>query len=725
MRITIWLSLILALVASSPASAVGKVTVDPNIPGARVTAAAPEADSRLDQKITYKAKRKTVSAILADLTKLTGVTFSAGYNNLDWQTRDRRMNIFARDIRLKDLMDSIAHVMKFKWSRKDQGGAWTYRLYMDRKTLLGAERQRLIEEDRLGQLEIGQREKVLDNLTRAAAMSDEELEALKIDDPMLYVHAKIGWPALMPDLFSQVPGAKDAWSSGEMLSLNGADLPPEAQQAVTKTLGTMGQFLDRVIGPGQGPSAEAMADLSKISIEINSARKALGFRGDTYVGDVTVRWPGGGDQTAFINPDSPAARATGEDYVRILENGPVGGQEQGRMNHGHLQAVEGQKTDFGEPVIEHPDDPALLAKVKILPGGNGFADLFASVAKASGYAVVSDSFATVYRGFDPLNSDLPLKDVLSKISTLYRYNWEKRGGVIEFRDRDWFRKRASQVPEAWLEPWRKALDKTGTLNIDQLSQMALLDDEQARENLYSDDVLNARGVSDVLFGYSDLLKAYGCLDSEQQAALFAPNGLDFGVISPTQWTTVSRAFRAKPMLKVSPDAGTMLIANREQVGKLFKYTFVLSTSADAAPTKWEFTTPKYDLVYKIRVMAWTDVGGRALDLFAEAKKARLSDTEAWFHVAMALYDGEHYPESLEALGQVIASAKADPDDLLGSYVWKGHILDLTGRREEAILAYKEALKLATGGASMQCDQYDIIMDRKWVEKRLKVPFERK
>ena len=719
---------LITAMAAIDAGAVGKVTVDPNVPGARIAAVAPEIDSRLDRKITYEARRKTVSAILAELSELTGITLRAGYNNEDWQVRDRRMNIFAEGVPLKSLMDSIAHVMKFKWSKSDQGGTWAYRLYMDRKTLLGAERQRLIEEERLGELEVEQRERVLDGLTKAAAMSDEELEKLKNDDPLMYVQVKIGWSALMPGLFAQVPGAKDAWSAGDYLTLNGRDLPPEAQQALLKTLGMMATDLTKTIGPEAAPSEEAFRDLSKVDIAINEARKLMGYRGDTYIGDVTVKWPGGygGLQTAFINPDSPVAKEVGRAYLRILESGPVGQSEQSKMNREHLIAIEEQKTDYGEPVIEHPDDPALSVKVKIKPKDDRFVDLLAAVGTASGYAIVSDSFVVAYRGFDLANSEVPLKDVLNKIASQYRYNWEKRGAVLEFRDRDWFRKRASQVPEAWLEPWRKSLDKTGTLNIYQLSQMALLDDDQVRENLYADDVGFPPGLSYVLFLYGDLLRAYKSLDTGQQAAVFTEEGFDLGAVSPAQWPTVAKMFRSKPMLAASTDAGLRLMGKREQVGKLTKYSFTARAStADSPPAKWEFTTPKYDLAYKISVLPWTGAGSRGLDLFAEARKAKLSDRDAWFKLGMVLYDGRYYPQSLEAFEQSSTLAKNAGTDGFLALTWKGHLLDVMNRREEAIAAYKEALKIDIGSASMRQDQYDLVIDRKWVEQRLKTPFERK
>lgn len=723
MHKAIWafVGLVVAAAATS-AVAVGKVTVDPNKPGAKIAMVAPEIDSRLDKKVTYEARRKTVSAILADLSEMTGVTLHAGYNKMDWQTRDRRMNIFAKDTPLKSLMNSIAHVMKFKWSKTDQSGTWTYRLYMDRKTLLGAERQRLIEEERLLELESKQREKVIDELTRTAAMSDQELEKLKQDCPYLYLTSKMGWRYLLPALFAEVPAAMEAWSAGEYLSLNGNDLPPQAQQALLKTIPIMSKDLAGTIGPGAVPPEEALNDLGKLNIQINIAKKMLGYRGDTAIGDVTIDWPGSGVRTGFLDTDSEVAKKIGLDYIRAEDNGPMGEQEQGRMNQGHEIAVEEQKTDFLEPVTEHPEDPALLAKVKLKIEGNGFIDLLKAVAKASGLAVVSDSFAIRYLGFDLAGSEVPLKEVLNKIALQYRYNWDKQNSVIEFRDRGWFRKRSAQVPEAWLEPWRAALRDTGTLNIDQLSQMACLNDEQAHENIYCDGVLNADGLMNILFNQGDLLKAYACLDDLQQSAVFSDVGLQLAMVSPDKWPTVARMFRFKPLFNANPDAGITLIGKLQKAGKLISYTVTASTPVDTSPIKWQFTTPCYNVVSSINSLPWRNAASQSRDVFDEARKARLSDPNAWYKLGMVLCDCKYYPQTLEALGYVTSSDKARHIQRFIALTWTGHILDLLSRRDSAIAAYKQAISFA--GDMTGPSQYGIIIDRSWLEQRLKSPFER-
>lgn len=718
MRKAAWLLVFFALAAPvAPVFAIGKVTVDPNRSGARV-AVAPDTDTRLDQKVAYEARRMTVSSILADLSKQTGVTLYAGYNNLDWQVRDRRMNIFATDIPLRSLMDSISHVMKFKWSRKELDGKWAYRLYMDRKTLLGIERQRLIEEECLIQLEDKQRERVLADLTKAAGMSDEELESLRVTDPMLYVQAKMGWPALVPDLLTRVPAANAAWTSGDALAFNGADLPAESQKALVKALGLMGGFMTKVYGPKNAPSKGAFDDLSKVTVSINASRKLGSLRGGVYIGDFDLDGPGLAIRTSFVDPGSSVAQELGRAYARMLDGERVDGQKLREL----VLALEGQKTSFGEPITEHPDDPALAVKVKLKPMGNSFADLLRAVSKASGCAVVSDSFAIYNRGFEPVNADVVLKDALDKLSIQYRYNWDRQGSVLEFRDREWFRKRGYQVPESWLEPWRKSLKRTGTLTLDQLAQMSLLDDDQVGENLFCDDVLNVPWLEEAFSTGGDILRGYARLSDDQRTAMFSETGLSLTAISPSQWDTVTRMFRSKPQL--DPESDSIVLTGRQtKADKPLHYTFA-AASAKGQSTKWDVTIPIYSTNRAIWMQPWVGEGKRALELLDESRRDDSIESEQWFKLAMLLYDSKHYPEALEAFQHISTPAEKQPAVRFDALTWTGHILDLLGRREEAIGAYKEAAKIDIGNQVRRYDQYDIAADRKYVEDRLKTPFTR-
>ncbi len=131
-----------------------------------------------------------------------------------------------------------------------------------------------------------------------------------------------------------------------------------------------------------------------------------------------------------------------------------------------------------------------------------------------------------------------------------------------------------------------------------------------------------------------------------------------------------------------------------------------------------------ELSREIERLAWTGAGNKAVELFKEAKEAELSDVTLWFKLGMTLYDGEYYQEALEAFERTNRQARKGSTYGFAAAVWQGHMKDFLGRREEALQHYREALELDTGDC-MRHDQYGMKIDRRWVEERLKKPFERK
>jgi len=128
------------------------------------------------------------------------------------------------------------------------------------------------------------------------------------------------------------------------------------------------------------------------------------------------------------------------------------------------------------------------------------------------------------------------------------------------------------------------------------------------------------------------------------------------------------------------------------------------------------------VVGKIQDLPWTGSGHAALQAYQEARQVKIEDGATRRKLALLLYDGRYYEEALEMEKSVEQDATGDW--LFAALVWKGHILDLLGRRTPAIAAYQEALQVP-GTHTVRHDQYNLVIDRKWVEDRLKTPFERK
>ena len=130
-----------------------------------------------------------------------------------------------------------------------------------------------------------------------------------------------------------------------------------------------------------------------------------------------------------------------------------------------------------------------------------------------------------------------------------------------------------------------------------------------------------------------------------------------------------------------------------------------------------------EIVRRIRELPYVGAGEDAFVLFEKALELNLDNANLWFKLGMALYDGEYYQESFVAFEKVLA-LNPTQNYHFASEVWMGHLKDLSGEREEALKHYDEALKHSEG-AGMMHSQYNMILNRQWVEERLKTPFSRR
>lgn len=131
-----------------------------------------------------------------------------------------------------------------------------------------------------------------------------------------------------------------------------------------------------------------------------------------------------------------------------------------------------------------------------------------------------------------------------------------------------------------------------------------------------------------------------------------------------------------------------------------------------------------DLVSKVIDLPWTGAGETARGLYDQVPKLKVKDPDVLFKMWMLLYDGRFYEEALDACRRAALEYKnTDKSRRFLSTTWQGILLDLLGRREEALGRYREALSIA-GHAKIRHPQYNMVIDRSFVEQRLKEPFSR-
>lgn len=133
-----------------------------------------------------------------------------------------------------------------------------------------------------------------------------------------------------------------------------------------------------------------------------------------------------------------------------------------------------------------------------------------------------------------------------------------------------------------------------------------------------------------------------------------------------------------------------------------------------------------DVAREVSALPWVGSGERAGRVYEKACKAGLKSESLWFKLGLTLYDGEFYDKASEALKRV-QELGGDPMYVFLALLWQGHILDLLGRRDEALEFYQRVYeKLRERGfeGEVRHDQYGLVINKRWVEERLRSPFRR-
>lgn len=623
-----WILIILLLTLPLTLGAVGKVTVDPNVPGANQESQETEIkDVRLAQKITYTASARTVSAILADLTTATGITFRAGINRLDWQVQDRKMTISVTDVPVSHLMNSIARVMKFKWQRSGEEGKWIYRLSSDTKALLAAENKRDREKEQVEAEKAKRRAEGIEQYSSLMDLSKESLQELRQTNPYLSWVAESELGKSLGKFFKESPDAIAAIAGGQRMDLKASDMSVGAQNSLISAVREMSIIEQRIrgvsamreISPAEQERMESdifkrldHIDPSKLTLSfsespwnmlgVSISDQLIGNLSVKYGADETSNWSRGETNIPLFDPQSPMANCIG----KIMLDSEEQKQPMSKIVGSHfselINAIKVEReavAEQGEPIIEHDDDeePALQEKITFEVKSRKLYDIQLEFAKASKLNVVSDYFGAMNPTLPVTTGKVELRDLLKSIQNVYFYNWDKQGDIIEFRDRNWLEKRACQLPEASVEVWRKELSKTDTIGLDGLSQIAQLTQEQYIQNVMSDDELSPPTVNVRQFGNQDILKVYASLDASQRRAMTSSEGLDLATLTEEQYAPVEKLLKSRLRPQYTESANVVTIACKKEIVDQTEYSenivYTFRVDADGKPVgpEWVMYVP--------------------------------------------------------------------------------------------------------------------------------------
>ena len=106
--------------------------------------------------------------------------------------------------------------------------------------------------------------------------------------------------------------------------------------------------------------------------------------------------------------------------------------------------------------------------------------------------------------------------------------------------------------------------------------------------------------------------------------------------------------------------------------------------------------------------------------------ASFDETGEFLKIGFALYDLKEYVEALEVFGRMEGIAEAEGNDAYRcmAIIWQGHMLDLLGRRSEAVTLYQQAADMQIDDQWMH-SQFEMSYTLSpWAAERVKDPFTR-
>ncbi len=118
---------------------------------------------------------------------------------------------------------------------------------------------------------------------------------------------------------------------------------------------------------------------------------------------------------------------------------------------------------------------------------------------------------------------------------------------------------------------------------------------------------------------------------------------------------------------------------------------------------------------------WNNAGKEARDRYEKFVAMRLGSPNLWTELGLKLVGAGFWDEALDSFSRSETLAGEDPSRVI-AVIWEGHIYDVMGERDKALAAYTLALKTLMEDYSSRHDQWNITLNRSWIEERLKDPF---
>lgn len=535
-------------------------------------------DPRLDQRVAFDADGATLSTALTGLGNAAGVEMLAGINKDDWLVQDRKVILHVRDMKLFDLMQEISRVLSYHWSRGGEKGKWTYRLWQDKEESLEEENLRRSEEDAKARAAREKRENAIADMVNLGSLGESDAANLKSTDPWRYLLATEPLGRELAEFIGLFPEARNAFVQGQSASFPVATLSPQLQNSVRRIAESY-DSLTRSIGASEDHS-DLLSKFDKLQITINKRSiDSTDVMSQSMLGRINVGTPSTSIEIPLFDPSSPIAKALATAVLKLragASKDAVGKQLQSDM----VTAVQVTQT-ITQSTRDISSDPALRANIQLfnVPTNATLPMTLKPLAEKAKLNVISDYFAQIPPSMS--SADKPLGKHLEDIAAAYGTGWVKDGNLLRLRNREWYKKRAWEVPQAWIDYWIMKGKKDEGLRLDEFAQIGNLRDEQIDHTITVNTDLMALGAGDASRN-RQILRFYASLLPDQRKQLTA-QPMAVGSLNEAQWTLLQKALGTKGAAYAATARGSQSIQLTQSGSDITEYKFTYFPGGTDAP----------------------------------------------------------------------------------------------------------------------------------------------
>jgi hypothetical protein len=513
----------------------------------------------LDRAITLSEFRIPLGELVEKVAAETGVSLTTTP-----EVADEPLVVAVKQLPARELLEQVAELLDFMWSRRGKEGEWRYEIWQDlasknreealRQASAAAAEQRLAEEIRRFaeaaslptprlQALARQNEQWLERFFKLPPAQREAVrqKEWKQMEPARLA-ARLGSPvgrALAAHMGRLAPADWAVLRQGQPLFLSSDPrpgerlLPPE----MASTFRAARPVMDD--GWRYGNTEHAEQERQKQREMETEWAQAGGFRVALWLDTRQFRKQGYLGLSAHARPiDTRPDRYEGYRHADgtslHLSGAPVEPKPQA------VERTEGEREKLAS-------DPLLGArkKFRVAPGPRPdptmgpdnwrfIAELLPDLARSCEINVIGHSYASDRSGIAiPTAEPTPLYELLDQIAG-DRYHWDRKGPLIRFSYRTWFYARPKEVPHRLVRHWRALLKQHDNLPFEECAAAAaLLNDDQLQ---FLSTLLHREGVHTFHEFYMARhgLRLYASLSPQQQAALWRGEAYPFGVMTPAQ-----------------------------------------------------------------------------------------------------------------------------------------------------------------------------------------------